>query len=129
MQLSDLVREWLDRAAQDAKSAQFLLNMRPRPAEIIGFHAQQAVEKSMKAVLTQAKFTPPRTHDLVFLHQLCIREADVDLNRLQLCSRLSPYAVEHRYPVQSTIDEEQLLSDVNEAVALMRDIQTLLTGE
>jgi len=129
MQLSDLVREWLDRAEQDASTAEFLLNMRPRPAEIIGFHAQQAVEKSLKAILTSANVTPPRTHDLVFLHQSCARQAGIDLDRILLCSRLTPYAVEHRYPVQSRVDEDQILSDLAQAVEFVHDIRDRLAGE
>ena len=129
MRLSELVREWLDRAEQDASTAEFLLNMRPRPAEIIGFHAQQAVEKSLKAILTSANVTPPRTHDLVFLHQSCARQAGIDLDRILLCSRLTPYAVEHRYPVQSRVDEDQILSDLAQAVEFVHDIRDRLAGE
>jgi HEPN domain-containing protein len=117
MQLRDLVREWLDRAEQDAATPEFLLQMHPRPDEIIGFHAQQAVEKAAKDSLVSASVTPTRTHDLVFLHQLVERETDMDVDRMQLFSRLTPYVVEHRYPITSNIDPNQVEADVREAVS------------
>ncbi len=129
MQLSDLVREWLDRAEQDAATAEFLLQMRPRPDEIIGFHAQQAVEKAAKAILVSTSVTPPRTHDLVFLHQLLDRETNMDIDRMQLFSRLTPYAVEHRYPVTSSIDPNQVEEDVREAVNFVRLVTHRLLAE
>ena len=129
MQLSDLVREWLGRAEQDGATAEFLLQMRPRPDEIIGFHAQQAVEKAAKAILVSASITPPRTHDLVFLHQLVAREADVDFDRMQLFSRLTPYAVEHRYPVTSSVDPNQIEADAHEAAQFVRIVKERLFSE
>lgn len=126
MQLSDLVREWLGRAEQDGATAEFLLQMRPRPDEIIGFHAQQAVEKAAKAILVSASVTPPRTHDLVFLHQLAARETDIDIDRMELFSRLTPYAVEHRYPVTSSIDPNQIEADAREAVTFVRMVRDRL---
>lgn len=70
MQLRDVVHEWVLKAKRDAESAQFLLDMYPPPLEIIGFHAEQAVEKSLKAVIVSKGFDPPRTHDLVFQKRL-----------------------------------------------------------
>ncbi|WP_083943777.1 HEPN domain-containing protein [Alkalispirochaeta americana] len=37
--------------------------MLPQPIEVIGFHAQQAAEKSLKAILVRAGITPPHTHN------------------------------------------------------------------
>ena len=54
MQLEELILEWMQKAEQDVKAARFLLDMCPQPIEVIGFHAQQAAEKSLKAVLVHA---------------------------------------------------------------------------
>lgn len=35
--------------------------------EIVGFHAQQAVEKALKAVLTAVAVRVGRTHDIAYL--------------------------------------------------------------
>lgn len=42
-------KEWLEFAAMDLDSAQFLLGMRPVPVEIICYHCEQAAEKLLKA--------------------------------------------------------------------------------
>jgi HEPN domain-containing protein len=34
------------------------------PDDLIGFHAQQALEKLLKAALSSAEVAPPRIHDL-----------------------------------------------------------------
>ena len=48
--------------------------------DAVGFHAQQAVEKAMKAVLVLEGVAFPRTHDLEFLAAR-LRERRVDLPR------------------------------------------------
>ena len=126
MQLEELIREWIQKAEQDVTSARFLLNMRPRPLEVIGFHAQQAVEKSLKAVLVHAGITPPRTHDLVSLHNMCTQQAQVYFDRLDICARLTPYAIDHRYPVESTLSEGEILTDLEDAEELYRLIRNRL---
>jgi hypothetical protein len=42
----------------------------PLPPAILGFHAQQACEKLLKALLTEAGCEYPRTHNLAVLEQL-----------------------------------------------------------
>lgn len=109
MQLRDVVHEWVLKAMRDAESAQFLLDMFPPPLEIIGFHAEQAVEKSLKAVIVSEGLDPPRTHDLVFLHQRCVDQVGLDFKQVELCARLTPYAVDQRYPTETAIDPTDLL--------------------
>ena len=123
MQLEELVLEWLRKAEQDISAARFLVDMRPRPLEVIGFHAQQAAEKSLKALLVRAGISPPRTHDLVSLHRMCADQTQIELDRAEVCARLSPYAVEHRYPVESDLDQEEVLRDLEDAEELHRLIR------
>lgn len=77
----------LERLAGDANS----------PAWVLGFHAQQAVEKSLKAVLSHRKMEYPRTHNLSMLMEL-LRRAGVrsppDGDEL---ARLIPFGVALRY--------------------------------
>jgi HEPN domain-containing protein len=51
MRLEELAHEWLSKASEDIRSARFLTGLKPEPLEIIGFHSQQALEKSFKAIL------------------------------------------------------------------------------
>ena len=59
---------WLDYAADDLKSAEVLLQA--RIYSMVCFHAQQAVEKTLKAILAAAEQPIPRLHNLVRLRRL-----------------------------------------------------------
>ena len=45
--------------------AKFLMNMHPRPIEIICYHCEQSAEKYLKGYLIKAGNKIERTHDLV----------------------------------------------------------------
>jgi HEPN domain-containing protein len=91
-------RIWTDNAAEDMRVAKHLLStMRPIPVEIIGFHSQQAAEKSLKAVLVYNEKVVPRTHEITDLVSIC--------NTLGACfdipeavtDTITEYAVKIRY--------------------------------
>ncbi len=67
------------------------------PGWVLGFHAEQAVEKALKAVLSSRGIDYPRTHNLVMLAEL-LRQAQHDLpaNSGDF-ALLVPYAVMLRY--------------------------------
>ncbi len=63
----------------------------------LGFHAQQAVEKALKAVAVSAGVETRRTHDLAALSQSLL-EAGCRLPfSLDEVRELNPFAVEFRY--------------------------------
>jgi HEPN domain-containing protein len=67
------------------------------PAWVLGFHAQQAVEKALKAVLSGSGLAYPRTHNLVMLSEL-LRTAAIGLPPdVDDFGRLVPYGVVLRY--------------------------------
>lgn len=67
----DLARELLELARADATAAREMAEVAAVDDAIVAFHGQQAVEKSMKAVLAFADREFPFTHDLVELAMLC----------------------------------------------------------
>lgn len=60
---------WLRYAADDLKSAKVLLS--EGIYNIACFHAQQAVEKLLKAFIATFEQQIPRTHNLIRLHKIC----------------------------------------------------------
>lgn len=60
----DIVRQWIGKAEQDFAAAEILLGDATRLAPVIAFHAQQAVEKYLKAVLIRHQVHFPKTHEL-----------------------------------------------------------------
>jgi HEPN domain-containing protein len=66
--------------------------------ENVGFHAQQAAEKFIKAFLVRHQIEFVKTHDIAVLRKLVAR-VDPDLAKtLAPADALTPYGVEFRYP-------------------------------
>lgn len=83
--MKGIASEWAKKAEEDYKTARILLDAKEVSPSIVGFHAQQCVEKYLKAFLANNDVAPPRIHDLV---------------------RLNPFSVEFRYPgIDVTVEE------------------------
>lgn len=94
----ELVQQWLEKAEGDWRLSHRLLEDADPPLEAIAFHAQQAVEKYLKALLTWQQVEFPKTHDIKRLLEL-IGACDPDLaGYLSETTELTAYAVEYRYP-------------------------------
>ena len=90
--------EWLRHARSDLALARLGQQSGDVLAGQTCFHAQQAAEKALKAVLLAHGVAFPLTHDLEVLLQLG-RQAGLTLDpALGDLARLTPYAVELRYP-------------------------------
>jgi HEPN domain-containing protein len=81
------------------------------PDWIIGFHAQQAVEKAIKSVLTRAAIEFPRTHNLTMLIELLRRHNMALPPRADDLARLTPFGVAFRYDDSAGEDEPSLARD------------------
>lgn len=88
----------LERATDDLRMLQRLAGDSGMPLWGIGFHAQQAVEKSLKAALACAAIEYPRTHDVALLLDLIAREGIGPPRYAQMLPGLTPFAVQMRYP-------------------------------
>ena len=94
---ASVARLLLESAEQDAKAFAALAELKEIGDAIVGFHAQQAVEKSLKSVLSARGIPFRRTHDLAELLDLI---ADQNLPTPPAADRLdelNPYAVDARY--------------------------------
>lgn len=95
---NDSIPELLLQAArQDEKAVAALCNSPDIGDAIIGFHAQQAVEKAIKAVLSSAGVIFRRTHDIAELLDLLSDEGLPPPPEADTLDELNPYAVEARY--------------------------------
>jgi HEPN domain-containing protein len=108
---------WVTRAEEDFTLARSALR-RKRPL-IYGatFHAQQCVEKYLKALLVAQGLTFPRTHDLAALSDLC-RQGGITIPVAQdALDRLAAYAVQVRYPGEDpTLDEAREALQIAQAI-------------
>ena len=91
-----IAAQWLNHAKSDFKMAK-IASGQEGLLEQICFHAQQAVEKSMKAVLVFHQIDFPFTHDLEQLLVLLEKKQIALPDTLQDIGLLTPYSVETRY--------------------------------
>jgi HEPN domain-containing protein len=95
---AEVARALLARARDDAEAVRATLAIGEVTDAIVAFHAQQAVEKSLKAVLADNGVEFPFTHDLEGLMELCGSHAiEVPQLLVDSAGQLSPYAVHLRY--------------------------------
>jgi len=93
----DLAELFLRKAASDLAAARTLAADIEQQDDVVGFHLQQAVEKSFKAVLALGAVKVRATHDLDFLVDL-LKENGIDPpSPLNDADWLSPWAVSARY--------------------------------
>ncbi len=65
-----IISQWLEKAEQDLKAAEALASGETFLYFPACFHAQQAVEKFLKALLTDLQVEFPKTHSIEYLIQL-----------------------------------------------------------
>jgi HEPN domain-containing protein len=93
----DLARELLVLAADDLTAATALADVAAVSDTIVGFHAQQAAEKALKAVLAAVGHDFPFTHNIGLLTQLCEDNGIALPAGLDALDVLTPYGVAGRY--------------------------------
>jgi len=111
---AELACAWMKYALRDLRAAKTLLQ-ETLWAEST-FHAQQAAEKALKAVLTALGTRPPRTHNIKRL-VMELKSAGVDTGEIEDAEvySLTQYAVEARYP---DFEEEPSPEEAREALRL-----------
>jgi HEPN domain-containing protein len=97
--MNELTTEWVAKAEGDYATAGREIRVRRNPNyDAVCFHAQQAVEKYLKAYLQEHGTDFPKTHSLIELLELCLTlDASLEFHR-DLLVRLDRYAVRYRYP-------------------------------
>lgn len=116
---------WLRKARGDLRGAELDLAADPPLLEDAAFHAQQAVEKTLKAFLVWHERPFRKTHDLGEIGQLCTA---LDPSLEPLCRRadtLTVYAWAFRYPSDIVSPS---LQEVAEAFALAGEMWNAVTA-
>jgi HEPN domain-containing protein len=111
--------EWLAKAENDLTNAAHALKLgKACPTDTVCFHAQQCIEKTLKAVLVLEGIDFPKTHDLERLLALVPAHLRPALTPEEQ-ARLTEYATGARYPGW----EEISLTTARRAVATARRVR------
>lgn len=93
-----VAKEWIIKAENDLKTSSYLLKMsKDCPLDAVCFHAQQCVEKYLKAFLVVKGIDFPKTHDIERLVSMLPDSIWLKLS-IEEQRRLTDYATVTRYP-------------------------------
>lgn len=110
-----LVRRWLSKARTDLTLASVILEQGPdMDPWVCCFHAHQAAEKSIKAVVVARGVDPPFIHNLVALHALLPADLDLGVSTEDL-AELSASARGTRYVTDSSDAEDPTWAEAEHA--------------
>jgi HEPN domain-containing protein len=117
------VRQWMEYADEDLRLAEYGLGMEAAcPYRLIAYHAQQCVEKYLKAFLVYYRQDFPYTHNISALLELCRKHADW-VDTLEPAEVLTAYAITSRYPGE---DEPVSLQEARQAVTIAKTVKSTL---
>jgi HEPN domain-containing protein len=119
-------REMVILAQRDLKALQGMLDTDTFADEIFGFHAQQAVEKALKAWLSLIGVEYPRTHDLEELLELLEEHADPILEAFYDLVDLTDFAVQFRYRIfedtEGRLNRDAMIRQVSDLVVHVEEL-------
>lgn len=120
--MNELVREWIEKAEGDARTAEREACVTDGPNwDAVCFHAQQAVEKYLKAVLQKEGIPSSKTHDLAILAGLLRPTYPEWATWSDSLRKVSLYATAFRYPGETASKEDAI-----QALEIMRQWRTRL---
>jgi HEPN domain-containing protein len=116
--------EWLEKAGRDLKSAK-VLKQNDCGNDIVAFHCQQAIEKSLKGYLLKQTGQIVEGHSLIYL---CKESTNYNIEFkkwLKDCAFVNQYYIETRYPS----DVPLVISDdeANECISIAEEIYKMVT--
>ncbi len=124
--MNQIIQEWIDKAEGDFSTAEreFAVTCSPN-YDAVCFHAQQCIEKLLKALMIKFKATPPRIHDLAELGRLVAPFCPSWQPKIEDLNYLTRAAVDFRYPGEAA-DKEEAGGAVSIARKLRMDLLELL---
>jgi HEPN domain-containing protein len=97
-EIADLASQWMQKADNDLRTAEHTIQLSDDcPFDTVCFHAQQCVEKYLKAVLVLVQTAFHNTHDLEELLLMTAPCVTIPVTAEEL-ARLTPHATSTRYP-------------------------------
>lgn len=124
--MNGTVKEWIAKAEGDYATAQRELHASgARNLDAVCFHAEQCVEKLMKALLIHLGVTPPRSHDLVALNRLLKPVCPAWSWAMEDLRFLTRAAVDFRYPGESA-DQKEASKSLDIATRMRAKLQGIL---
>lgn len=129
-EIADIIYQWVAKAESDWKNASYMLRLKANcPTDTICFHAQQCVEKYIKALLVLKGTNFPKTHDIARLMELLPAIWRPRLTDAEQ-EKLTDYAVTSRYPGDyESITQSEAKDAVKIARRIRKEIRAVLPAQ
>ncbi|MBD3308786.1 HEPN domain-containing protein [candidate division KSB3 bacterium] len=124
-----LTQEWLKAARDDILTIEELLD-NEHLTHIMAFHAEQAVEKCLKAILEEDRVEFPRIHDLSRLYKLVQGSRHFSIEQQDILQKLNTLYIDSRYPGEFGLlpDGKPSLEDAKEFYQFAQDIHASVSA-
>jgi HEPN domain-containing protein len=125
---ADHARQLLAMAEADHTALANMMDAQKFPEQIFGFHAQQAIEKALKAWISLLRRPYPKTHDVSVLVSVLV-EAEADITSFKRLEDYTAFAVQYRYESYDAGDEPLDRSGVlQEIAALLSHVRQVINS-
>ncbi len=94
--MKQITKDWLETAKLDLEAIPYLLE-NERLTGQVAFHAQQAIEKSLKAIIEESGQRVPKIHSLSKLFDICESFVSIQSDE-EIIIALDSLYIESRYP-------------------------------
>jgi HEPN domain-containing protein len=111
-------------AKKDHQALTHMLDAESFSEEIFGFHAQQAIEKTLKAWIAGRGLEYPKSHDVSALVMI-LEDQGEDLSKFSNLEDYTIFAVQYRY---EAYDESEERLDRREVIAVTGSLLTHVEG-
>jgi len=119
----------LQMAFKDHQAISHMLDQDAFSEEVFGFHAQQSIEKALKAWITGKGLAYPKSHDVSALTRI-LSDGGEDLGQFPNLEDYTIYAVQYRYEAYDDSEEQLDRQQVIDATkALLEHVQRLLESK
>lgn len=112
----------LTHAASDLRACRVLMSEEDMRDDVVGFHAQQAVEKALKVALVIEDIDFPRTHDIRELVDIAVDNSVAVPDSIHEARWLTPWAAQLRYEMLESLDRDAAFSIAADAVEWARGL-------
>lgn len=116
----------LKMAIKDHTALASMLDAHSFSEEVFGFHAQQTVEKSLKAWIAALGSVYPKSHDVSVLIKI-LSDSGAELNAFPDLEEYSIFAVQYRYEAYD--DSEEVLDrpkTIDATMNLVKHVQEII---
>jgi HEPN domain-containing protein len=121
----DHARQLLDMANKDHSALSHMVDSANFSDEVFGFHAQQTIEKALKAWIAVRGLVYPKSHDVSALVKI-LRDDGQDLSKFPDLEDYTVFAVQYRYEAYDSEDDIDRGEAIEKTRTFLAHVQGIL---